>query len=342
MARAPDVETESLVNAPTAGSTTSKTTASTPSSSGLATPAVLKWMSLVLLVGQNSGLFVATRYTRIGVHGPMYLTTVVVLLTELFKLAFCLGITLLEPDGAAVLRRQLWEERSETSKLALPALCYTIQNNLVFVAVSNLSAAAAQVLYQCKTISTAIFSVLILGKSYGVAQWFSFLLLGVGVVLVQHEDSRSSAAPNGSSSPLIGAAAALGAAALSGFAGVYLELMFTSGATSLWVRNVQLALFSIPLQVAAVLQQDGATVRAHGLLYGFHASTWMLVGLQFAGGLLAATVIKYAGNILKTFATVLAILCTCLVSTFIFDFQPTALFWAGVAVVGASIWLYSR
>ena len=37
-----------------------------------------------------------------------------------------------------------------------------------------------------------------------------------------------------------------------------LELMFNKGATSLWMRNVQLALFTIPLQLVAVAQSDRA------------------------------------------------------------------------------------
>ena len=47
----------------------------------------------------------------------------------------------------------------------------------------------------------------------------------------QQEDAK--AAPS-HASPLLGIGAGLSAATLSGFAGVYLELMFTSGATSLW------------------------------------------------------------------------------------------------------------
>ena len=60
-----------------------------------------------------------------------------------------------------------------------------------------------------------------------------------------------------------------------------------------------------------------------------------------AGALLTAFVIKFAGNVLKTFATVLALLCTCFVSTALFDFQPTALFALGVATTAVSIWLYA-
>lgn len=39
-------------------------------------------------------------------------------------------------------------------------------------------------------------------------------------------------------------------------AGVYLEVMFTSGASSLWMRNVQLCLFAIPLQEREYLHRS--------------------------------------------------------------------------------------
>ena len=60
-----------------------------------------------------------------------------------------------------------------------------------------------------------------------------------------------------------------------------------------------------------------------------------------AGALLTAFVIKFAGNVLKTFATVLALLCTCFASTLLFDFHPTPLFGIGVALTAVSIWLYA-
>ena len=71
-------------------------------------------------------------------------------------------------------------------------------------------------------------------------------------------------------------------------------------------------------------------------------STWLVVVVQVAGALLTAVVIKFAGNVLKTFATVLALLCTCVISMLLFDFHPTSLFAAGVATTAISVWLYSR
>ena len=151
----------------------------------------LKWGSLALLVLQNSGVFVAMRYTRLPDHrGRLYLTSVVVLVVELSKMVICLllfayqqenkslshytgalyeqvraecptpgrrllciveGGTLRYScdltDGARCgrVRTQIWVQRAETLRLGIPATCYAVQNNLLFVAVSNLSAAAAQV-----------------------------------------------------------------------------------------------------------------------------------------------------------------------------------------------------
>mmetsp|Transcript_8818 Transcript_8818/g.29058 ORF Transcript_8818/g.29058 Transcript_8818/m.29058 type:complete len:293 (+) Transcript_8818:130-1008(+) len=197
------------------------------------TALLLKWGSLAVLMVQNSSAFVVTRYTRQGKPNELYLTSVVVLMVELIKMAICLLLLLRDARGSvrelcAELQHHLWVERRTTLLLGVPALCYAMQNNLVFVAISNLSAAAAQVLYQLKTISTAFFTVLLLRRSFRAAQWVSFLLLMAGVALVQSEDGKSSSAPTGAA-PWLGVSAALTAASISGFAGVFLEKMFTSG-----------------------------------------------------------------------------------------------------------------
>ena len=306
---------------------------------------LIKWVSLGCLVIQNSALFVVTRYSRLpAADGVQYLASVVVLVVELSKITICLSVLLAQGgcDGCMrQLRLHVVTERSQTLRLAIPAFCYALQNNLVFAAISNLSAAAAQVIYQLKTLTTAVFSVIILGKSFQPVQWASFVMLAFGVILVQSQDAKSAKTPTGAN-PTLGVTCAVAAATLSGFAGVYLEKMFTSGGTSLWMRNVQLGLFAIPLQVVAILQWDLPAVQAGGIAQGFRASTWAVVGVQVAGALLTAFVIKFAGNVLKTFATVLALLCTCFISMLVFDFSPTTLFWFGVAATAGSIYLYAE
>merc|ERR1712100_915818 len=114
--------------------------------------------------------------------------------------------------------------------------------------------------------------------------------------------------------------------------------MFTSGGTSLWMRNVQLGLFAIPLQCIAIAQVDGQRVMRRGLVQGFHTSTWVVVAVQVVGALCTAVVIKFAGNVLKTFATVLTLLLTCCSSMVLFDFHPTQLFFEGIGLVCVSVW----
>jgi UDP-galactose transporter len=74
---------------------------------------------------------------------------------------------------------------NESWKLAIPALLYTLQNTLQYVAVSNLDAATFQVTYQLKILTTAMFSVLMLGRSLSSRKWLSLLVLVIGVSIVQ-------------------------------------------------------------------------------------------------------------------------------------------------------------
>lgn len=82
---------------------------------------------------------------------------------------------------------------NDSWKLGIPALLYTIQNTLQYVAVSNLDAATFQVTYQLKILTTAIFSVLMLGRTLSARKWMSLLLLIVGVSIIQVPQHMSSA-----------------------------------------------------------------------------------------------------------------------------------------------------
>ena len=78
----------------------------------------------------------------------------------------------------------------------------------------------------------------------------------------------------------MGVLAALGVSVCSGFASVYLEKILKGDKTPLLVRNVQLCIFSIPLQLFAIYQRDYSQVLANGWLHGFCLSTWLVITLQ--------------------------------------------------------------
>ena len=69
---------------------------------------------------------------------------------------------------------------------------------------------------------------------------------------------------------------------------------------------------------------------------------WLAVALQACDGLVVAMVMKFADNIVKGFATSIAIVLTCLVGAYVSDFTLTLQFLLGAAAVVAAVGLYSR
>ena len=56
---------------------------------------------------------------------------------------------------------------------------------------------------------------------------------------------------------------------LSGLAGVYFEKILKGSAeVSVWMRNVQLSLLSLPLGFGMAFAKDGADIAANGFFFG--------------------------------------------------------------------------
>lgn len=238
-------------------------------------------------------------------------------------------------------------DQREMLRVSVPALLYVIQNNLQYVAVSNLDAASFQVLYQLKILTTAVFSVVLLKKAILPLQWGAIAILMVGVALVQLDDSGDAAAKsvakgNSEQSTTLGLFAVLAACMCSGFAGVYFEkiLKGSSAKGSIWERNVQLGLVSIVLAGGGLVYNDMDHLSAHGFFYGYRPVVWAAIAVSALGGLLTAVVVKYADNILKAFATSIAIVLSVVLSIFLFDKIPTSQFMFGAFLVNGSVYIY--
>ena len=116
--------------------------------------------------------------------------------------------------------------------------------------------------------------------------------------------------------------------------------MLKTSDLSVWMRNIQLSLLSLPLSLFGAFINDGLDISSKGFFFGYDLFVYYLIILQAGGGLIVAVVVKYADNILKGFATSLAIVISCLASIVLFSFQLTLQFTCGTVLVIASVFLY--
>ncbi|CAF1037342.1 unnamed protein product [Rotaria sordida] len=310
-----------------------------------------KWISLAALVLQNTSLVLLLRYSR-TMKAERYISSTAIVTAEFIKGLICIVLVWLENDRSInrlfrVIHEEIYAKPYDTSKLAIPSGLYAIQNNLLFFALSYLNAATYQVSYQLKILTTALCSVLMLKKSIEKHQWFSLCMLAIGVAFVtwpSPEEVQKRTTIQSQATWLqqsTGFGAVLLASMTSGFAGVYFEKILKTGPTSVWIRNIQLACFGTLFGLLIVFCFDYKAVMDKGFFQGYSTVVWIVVLLQAIGGLIIATVIKYADNIIKGFATSLSILFSSVISYFILhDFTPSLFFYMGTVFVLTATFLY--
>uniref|UniRef100_A0A673VZQ0 Solute carrier family 35 member A3a n=2 Tax=Salmo trutta TaxID=8032 RepID=A0A673VZQ0_SALTR len=271
--------------------------------------------------------------------GPCYLASSAVVVAELMKIITCVLLIFKEHSYNvralnSILRQEITHKPIETLKLAIAFGIYTLQNNLLYVALSNLDAATYQVrqpVMEC--VHRRLVATLI---------WEDRHIVMTGAELWPSEslgDTEKEQMSQGSQ--FVGVVAVLVACCSSGFAGVYFERILKETKQSVWVRNIQLGMFGLVFGLMGMFVYNGERVRESGMFKGYNTITWTVVALQALGGLVIAAVIKYADNILKGFATSLSIILSTLISYFwLQDFDPTSVFFLGAVLVIVATFLY--
>ncbi|CCM02077.1 uncharacterized protein FIBRA_04154 [Fibroporia radiculosa] len=272
----------------------------------------LKYVSLVTLAVQNALLTIIMHYSRVSAApSHTYSAAAAVLMTELLKGFISLIVAFARLDGSNPPNASSWNPRvllyrfrrlgkevfrPDCWKLSIPAILYVIQNNLQFVAVSNLEAATFQVSYQMKILTTAAFSVVLLRRKLNPTKWLALFFLAIGVGIVQIQSGSSSPAREAHEmNAFKGFMAVVAACFTSGLAGVYFEMVLKNSPADLWVRNVQLSLFSLlPALLPILFSQSTSSpgVVSLQLFANFGVWAWATVSIQVVGGLLTALVIN--------------------------------------------------
>lgn len=304
---------------------------------------VFKLYCLTVMTLVAAAYTVALRYTRTTSSTDLYFSTTAVCITEVIKLILSLGMLSKETGSFSKLKNAIVEHifcnPKEMLKLSVPSLVYAIQNNMAFLALSNLDAAVYQVTYQLKIPCTALCTVLMLNRSLSRLQWFSVFMLCGGVTLVQWKPAEATKVQI-DQNPFVGFMAIAIAVLCSGFAGVYFEKVLKSSDTSLWVRNIQMYLSGIVVTLIGVFMNDGANVMEKGFFFGYTPWVCFVVFLASVGGLYTSVVVKYTDNIMKGFSAAAAIVLSTVASVILFGLQITISFASGALLVCVSIYLY--
>jgi solute carrier family 35 (UDP-sugar transporter), member A1/2/3 len=329
-----------------------------------------KLLLLVMMVAQNSATVLVGRYTRSGVpKDQLYEVNHLILVCEVGKLILSCILEFKITNGKLwrSVETHILKRPMDALKILVPALLYLVQNTLLYVALSNLTAPLFQVTYQAKLVTTAIVSVLMLNRSYNTQQWICLCAISVGVAIVvlgekKDDPNKTLDLDKAPQNLVTGLIAVTIACMSSALAGVYFEKVLKKADNSrdsgkeaveepsLWMRNLQLSFFSI---VIAYLQgvydstfprdaEAAALAASRPYLHGFSFWTWILVFLQAGGGMLVAAVIKYADNVLKGLATGVSVVVATAFSMILFDTPLTGQFGVGAVLILTAVYLFSN
>mmetsp|Transcript_15172 Transcript_15172/g.28526 ORF Transcript_15172/g.28526 Transcript_15172/m.28526 type:complete len:377 (-) Transcript_15172:401-1531(-) len=316
---------------------------------------------LALMVLQNSSVVLIGRYTRDSQSAAeLYVVNHLILVCEVMKFFFSCILEHQYTNGQLVksMKENIIDVPLDALKIIIPSLLYLLQNTLLYVALSNLSAPLFQVTYQSKLLTTAIVSVLMLQRRYSPKQWVCLTALGIGVAIVvlgaqEDKPKTTSDADKPEQNLITGLVAVTIACFSSALAGVYFEKVLkkptsdgvqTKAPVSLWMRNIQMAFFSVCIALFNNYTSYGMndTDKQKPFLHGFSSWVWILALLQAGGGLLVAAVIKYADNVLKGLATGVSVVTSTACSMVLFGTPLTVQFLTGAIIILSSVFFFSN
>jgi UDP-sugar transporter A1/2/3 len=211
-----------------------------------------------------------------------------------------------------------------------------------------------------KIITTAIFTVTLLGRVLNRKQWLSVFGVFCGVVMVQVAPQvtlkttvsvgkvLSNVATTRDS--LRGLLCLLGSCVLSGFAGVYTEKVLSKSSSSIFASCLQMSLCSVvpaavPVIVAlgrSIALLGGSETATDGLFVAFGVWAWIAVLYNVWGGFTVAITMKIASSLAKSLATSVAVVLTFLISIFWLHETMAFLRIMGAFVVVSSVYVYSN
>ncbi|VDK63210.1 unnamed protein product [Onchocerca ochengi] len=227
--------------------------------------------------------------------------------------------------------------------MTFPSIAYTLQNNLDFVALSNLNAGIYHVTTQLKIVTTAIFMMIILGRRFSGTRWLAIFLLFGGVAAVELSIYERRVPKKNDENYTLGLGAVLLTCVTAGFAGVYFEQMLKDGSeTPFWIRNLQMYSCGVVSAASGCILSEWNRILTKGFFYGYNINVIAIILFLSLGGIFISLVMKYLDNLYKSFASAVSIILVIIISYLIFhDMQLNLMFITGSITVCGAILLYS-
>ncbi|GLJ08453.1 hypothetical protein SUGI_0089100 [Cryptomeria japonica] len=221
----------------------------------------------------------------------------------------------------------------------IPAALYLIKNLLQYYIFMYVDAPSYQILKNLNIISTGVLYRIILRRKLTEIQWSAYILLCIGCTTAELTSSSDRVLQT----PLQGWIMAIVMALLSGFAGVYTELIIKKRPSrNINVQNFWLYIFGMIFNVGAMLTQDHDDIMNKGFFHGYSLITVCMIINHALSGIAVSMVMKYADNIVKVYSTSVAMLLTTFISMILFRFHLTLPFVLGSMVVSVSVYLHSK
>lgn len=267
------------------------------------------------------------------------------LCSEILKLWFSLGIYVRMPPS----------EKSHDSLVfrdvlhfAVPAIFYMLNNNLVFLIISNITSTQFQILSSSKTVFTALLMRFVLGRVLTVQKWSSVASLTSGAAFVvvanRCEFEESSGEQTIYRNYFVAVSATLASCLLSSFAGVYNELLLKKDGHlhSIHLQNSLLYSWGVVFNAISTIVIDREKVFQYGPFVGYNRWVAALILNNALTGLCISAVLKMCNNLVRVFAHTAAIIVTALIDTIFLDAALTVELLLAIVVVASSSVVYAN
>ncbi|OZC08690.1 UDP-galactose transporter [Onchocerca flexuosa] len=292
---------------------------------------------------------VTVRYSRSHTAKHLqYSPTTVVYLSEVIKTIITLFFIFQfnnydVKEFARCIRKEYFGKPKDLLKMTFPSIAYTLQNNLDFVALSNLNAGIYHITTQLKIVTTAVFMMIILGRRFSGTRWLAIFLLFGGVAAVELSINERRVPKKNDENYMLGLGAVLLTCVTAGFAGVYFEQMLKDGSeTPFWIRNLQMYSCGIVSAASGCILSEWNRILTKGFFYGYNINVIAIILFLSLGGIFISLVMKYLDNLYKSFASAVSIILVIIISCLIFhDIQLNLMFITGSITVCGAILLYS-